>query len=99
MNSKLKAIKAIAENIVYEIDSGNCNLNEDELTTILEEAKSLVLPRSKYSVYQAAEYLRVSPRTLNNYVNSGKLRKPRSQSGFKEKFWYKEDLDMLIRRK
>ena len=49
------------------------------------------------SKYQCCEYLNISRTTFNNLVNEGKIKEGQKVQGFKEKFWYKKDLDKYIK--
>jgi hypothetical protein len=47
------------------------------------------------SYYQAAQYLKKSRKSIDYYIQQGWLT-PRSEAGFHEKFFYKEDLDKFL---
>lgn len=75
------------------IDKGNSNFSDDEITDALSYINNLTDKRmSKYSAYT---YLGVSRATFDNYVREGKLPRGIKESGFKELYWRKSDLDKL----
>ena len=81
--------------IVDNIDSGNSNLSAEELEEVCEMISILSNAESKLSKYQVIDKLHISRATFDNYVAKGIVCKGRSQQGFKEKFWYKKDLNKL----
>ena len=48
---------------------------------------------------QAADYIGVCRATFDNYVRDGFLPKGQEINGFKEKRWYKSDLDLFLMNK
>jgi predicted DNA-binding transcriptional regulator AlpA len=48
------------------------------------------------SKYQACSYLHCSRASFDNYVKAGLIPKGKHVIGFKEKRWYKKDLDNYI---
>ena len=92
MKNKLRIIKAILTQIINDIDTGNSNISEDQYDDILEQISFYTDVKSKMSKYQAAKYLNISRATFDNYVKAGKLPQGRKQQGFKELYWYRQDL-------
>lgn len=89
-------IKDLLLEIVDNIDSGNSNISEKESLELMEHLSRLTNKEEKLSKYQACKYLGVSRATFDNWVRAGKLPKGRKQQGFKELFYYKKDLDVLM---
>ena len=89
----IKIVRNLLFNIIDDIDSGNSNLDEKECEEIIEYITFLSNREEKLSVYQACKYLNVSRATFDNWVKEGKLPKGRKQTGFKELFYYKKDLE------
>lgn len=90
---KLIAIKYALEQIIYNIDSGNSNADDEELDELLDIINKATNTKNKLSKYQACKYLNVSRATFDNWVREGKIPEGKKEQGFKEKFWLKEDLD------
>lgn len=92
----LKAIRELLLKIVDSIDSGNSNITASEAIEIAKVLASYTDKTVRLSKYQACAYLNISRASFDNYVRSGKLPKGLKQSGFKELFWTKKDLDKFI---
>ena len=75
-----------------DFDAGNSNITEEQSEEITNTLSAILYQKQKLSKYQAYTYLGISRATFDNYVKSGKLPKGRKQQGFKEKFWYKNEL-------
>lgn len=92
----LNVIKNLLLKIVDDIDAGNTNISEQEEMLIIEALKSLRTdtPMSKYQAYT---YLNISRATFDNLVKEGRLPEGVKVAGFKEKFWYRKDLDKYIK--
>lgn len=92
----LNVIKNLLLKIVDDIDAGNTNISEQEEMLIIEALKSLRTdtPMSKYQTYT---YLNISRATFDNLVKEGRLPEGVKVAGFKEKFWYRKDLDKYIK--
>ena len=97
MNTILKLIKEQLLKIVGDIDSGNSNLTEKESLEALKALNKFTARDTWMSKYQAYSYLNISRATFDKYVKEGVLPKGKKESGFKEKFWYKADLDKYIK--
>ena len=75
-----------------KIDSGNCELNEDQAIDIMS-----VLGHQVLSKDEACSYLNLSRSRFDDLVREGKLPKGRKRRGFKELMWYKDELTQVIR--
>lgn len=80
--------------IIKELDAlldkfkaNTTDLTEDEAMDLLS-----VLFHQAMSKEEAADYLRVSIPTFNNYIALGKVPKGRKRKGHKELVWYKDEL-------
>lgn len=82
----LQVIKSILQNIIDQIDSGNCNMTDEEMSKTLDMLRQYANPEEKLSKDQVCSKLNVSRATFDNKVRSGKLPKGRKQRGFKELF-------------
>ena len=91
--SKIKLLKNLLLQLVNDIDTGNTNISEDAEEEIIDLVTKLTRVESKYSKYQACEYLGLSRATFDRYIKDGIIPAGRKESGFKELFYYKKDLD------
>lgn len=85
----LQIIKNNLLKIVDDIDSGNSNIDEDRAVNIIQ-----MLKVQEMSKRGAAEYLEMCRATFDNNVSNKQIPKGREVYGFKEKRWYKSDLDL-----
>lgn len=88
---KLELLKLGLKQVLNDLDAGNSNMTDEqceELMKLLQDSQ----PKSKLSYYKAAQYLQKSRKSIDYYIQQGWLT-PRSEAGFHEKFFYKEDLD------
>lgn len=95
--SKLEILKIGLEQIINNIDSNNSNATDEQIDSILDMVNKATNTQNKLSKYQACKYLNISRATFDNWVREGKLPEGLKEQGFKEKFWYKQDLDNLKR--
>lgn len=70
-----------------KIDAGTCELSEEEATQMLEVLSHIALSKE-----QACIYLNISRSRFDDLVRQGKLPKGKKRVGFKELFWYKDEL-------
>lgn len=91
----LEVLKRHLLRIVDDIDSGNCNLSEEELEqtiTLLQQFNT----RTQYlNRTQAAEHLHLSQRTFDRYVHDGIIPPGQHRRGDKQLFWSAADLDQV----
>lgn len=92
--SKIILLKTCLLNLIDRIDSGNSNIEEDQCEEIIEMINKMTVAKNKYSKYQSYKYLGLSRATFDRYVKDGLIPEGRKESGFTEKFWYKNDLDV-----
>lgn len=93
----IKLIKTILQQFINDIDSGNSNISEKEQLEVLNLLQKLT--QKEFSKLEAANYIGVSRATFDNYINKGFIPEGDKRIGFKEKFWYKKDLDTFIQKK
>lgn len=94
----LNTIKKQLSRIIEDIDCGNSNITETEAIEILKTLKEFTYKEKKLSKYTACQYLNISRATFDNYVKQGKLPKGKKESGFKELYWEKKELDEFIKK-
>ena len=74
-----------------KIDSGTCELSESEAMDIMS-----VLSHQVMSKEDACIYLNLSRSRFDDLVREGKLPRGRKRRGFKEKVYYKDELDIFL---
>lgn len=97
--SKIKLLKIALEQLIDDIDCGNSNTSDEDVTKILEMINTVSNTRNKLSKYQAMKMLNVSRSTFDKYVSDGLLPEGKKQQGFKEKFWELKDLQDFVKAK
>lgn len=93
--SKIELLRDVLQNAIDNIDCGNSYANEDQCDQLIEVVNKVVNTKNKLSKYQACKYLNISRATFDNKVREGKIPRGRKEQGFKELFWFKEDLDNI----
>lgn len=71
-----------------KIDAGNCEMTETEAMDLIG-----VISHQSMSKEQAYTYLNIKESKFDNLVREGKLPKGKKVLGFKEKRWYKDEID------
>ena len=94
----LKIIRSLLVNIIDRIDSGNTNITEEEGLEVINYLNKFNNKDEGISKYTACQYLNISRATFDNLVKEGKLPEGKHIQGFKEKRWYRKDLDDYVRR-
>ena len=90
-------LKSILVSLIDGMDAGNTNLTDDEMVFLTDTLRAFT--DDKISKYQAARYLGLNEKQFDYKVSKGEIPPGRKQIGFKEKFWYRSDLEHLIRHK
>lgn len=93
MNTLTKIVLKELRKVADKIESGNCELTEEEAIDILK-----VVANEAMSKDQACSYLNLSRSRFDDLVKEGKLPKGKKRRGFKELVWYKADLSLSIRK-
>ena len=92
----LNQIKILLQQIINNIDSGNSNITEEDELHIIDCLRKYTHKDEGMSKYSACQYLNISRAKFDNMVRQGLLPKGKKVIGFKEKRWYKKDLDRFI---
>lgn len=92
----LNQIKILLQQIINNIDSGNSNINEEDESHIIDCLIKYTTKDEGMSKYSACQYLNICRAKFDNMVRQGLLPKGKKVIGFKEKRWYKKDLDRFI---
>lgn len=78
--------------IVDDIDAGNTNASEEELTQIARFLNRTMRKDRSLTKYQAYTYLNISRASFDNKVRAGIIPRGRKVAGSRELRWYKKDL-------
>lgn len=93
MNNFLKkAVVKLLKETADKIDSGNCELNEEQAMDIMS-----VLGHEVLSKDEACSYLNLSRSRFDDLIREGVIPKGRKRRGFKELIWYKDELKTVVR--
>lgn len=93
----LKVIRALLQQYIDNIDSGNTNIDFQQQCDIIKILSNVNLGQeNEMNKTQAADYLGVSRATFDNYVRDGFIPKGKQVGNFKELRWYKSDLDLFL---
>ena len=84
-----KCLRGIAD----KIDAGTSEITEQEAMDILK-----VVAHESMSKEQACNYLNMSRSRFDELVRAKKLPKGRKQVGFKELCFYKDELDIAVKK-
>lgn len=94
MSNKLKIVRELLVQCINNIDSGNCNDDEESLNSAIESLSILNKGIPRISKIEACEkILKCSPRTFENYVALGIIPKAHKVGHFKELCWTEKDFD------
>lgn len=93
----LTQIKNILNQIIDNIDSGNSNITEEDEIHIIDCLRKYTHKDEGMSKYSACQYLNICRAKFDNMVKDGKIPEGKKVIGFKEKRWYKKDLDKVIK--
>ena len=87
----MQALKQLVVHLLRDtankIDAGTCELNSTEATELIE-----VISHISMSKESACIYLNISRSRFDDLIRQGKLPKGKKRVGFKELFWYKNEL-------
>ena len=87
MNIIKKTISKLLRKIADKIDSDTCELTEQQAMEIMS-----VIGHEVLSKEVACSYLNISRSKFDGLIREGKLPKGKKRRGFKELFWYKDEL-------
>lgn len=90
----LNILRDALQQIVNDIDSGNTNISQEQQLQILD-----IINRKEMSKTEAADYIGVSPSTIDNYVKKGFIPEGMKRQGISSKLWLKSDLDKFLKNK
>ena len=87
-----KLIARTLREIANKIDADTCELSEEQAMDIMSAISHEILSKE-----EACDYLNLSRSRFDDLVREGKLPKGRKRRGFKELFFYKDELIRAIR--
>lgn len=94
---KLSILKRLLQESIDNIDAGNSNFSEEELTNIIKDITKLNRGIKRISKREACErILHCSPSTFDNYLKLGLIPKGHKEYGFKELSWSEKDFDEAV---
>ena len=94
---KLNILKRLLQESIDNIDAGNSNFSEEELTNIIKDITKLNRGIKRISKREACErILHCSPSTFDNYLKLGLIPKGHKEYGFKELSWSEKDFDEAV---
>ena len=94
MNNFLRKYAAkILREAADKIDAGTCELDEDQVMDIASAIGHQVLSKD-----EACSYLNLSRSRFDDLVREGKVPKGKKRRGFKELIFYKDELEVVLRR-
>lgn len=89
-----KLIVKLMREYADKIETGNCELSEDEQTNILSILSHRVLSKE-----DACKRLNLQRSRFDDLVRLGKIPRGRKRTGFKELVWYEDELDAIVNSK
>lgn len=89
--SLLKYVVKLLRETADKIDTGNCELSEQEALDLIS-----VFGHEALSKDSACRHLNMSRSKFDNLVLQGKLPRGKKRRGFKELIYYKDELDNVV---
>lgn len=86
-----KLVAKYLRDIADKIDAGTSEVSENEAMDILR-----IIAHEAMSKAQASSYLNVSIKRFDGLLRERKIPQGKKRVGFKEKVWYKDELDKSI---
>ena len=86
-----KTISKLLRKIADKIDSDTCELTEEQAMDIMSVIGHEVLSKD-----EACSYLNISRSKFDGLIREEKLPKGKKRRGFKELFWYKDELSNYL---
>lgn len=90
----MQAFKSIVIKLLKEItrklEAGTCEITEEEAMSIINNMTHVAISKET-----ACKYLNMSRSKFDSKVLEGVIPEGRKRVGFREKVWYKDELDSL----
>lgn len=94
INVKIRILRGLLEEAIRNIDAGNSNHTEEELSEIIDDLTKLNRGVKRISkTYACEKILHCSPSTFDTYVKLGIIPPGHKEVGFKELSWSEKDFD------
>lgn len=94
INVKIRILRGLLEEAINNIDAGNSNHTEEELSEIIDDLTKLNRGIKRISkTYACEKILHCSPSTFDTYVKLGIIPPGHKEVGFKELSWSEKDFD------
>lgn len=94
MNLKIKILRGLLVEAINNIDAGNSNHSEEELSEIIDDLTKLNRGIKRISkAYACEKILHCSPSTFDTYVKLGIIPPGHKEVDFKELSWSLKDFD------
>ena len=86
-----RMIAKLLREVADKIDSGNCELSEEEALEIMGAVAHRVLSKE-----QACAFLNLQRSRFDDLVRDGRIPRGRKRRGFKELIWYEDELRQYV---
>lgn len=90
MQSLKKTVVRLLRDTANKIDSGNCEISEEEAMAIVNNMTHIAISKES-----ACRHLNMSRSKFDDLIRQGKIPEGKKRVGFKEKIWFKDELDRL----
>lgn len=90
-------IKNVLKQLIQSLENDTCSMTEEDMSDVLDVLRS-INDRKILSKYAACQYLNISRAKFDNLVKEGKLPPGIKLPGFKEKVWYRSNLDKSLKK-
>lgn len=87
-----KLIVKMLRNIADKIDAGNSELSDEQAVDLMS-----VISHRMMSKDEACEFMNMSRSSFDILVRQGKIPRGRKKRGFKELFWYEDELRKALK--
>lgn len=91
MHALKRMIAKLLREVADKIDTGTCELSEQEAIEIMGAVAHRVLSKD-----QACEFLNLRRSRFDDLVREGRIPKGRKRKGFKELIWYEDELRLYV---
>ena len=91
MQALKRMIAKLLREVADKIDTGTCELSEQEAIEIMGAVAHRVLSKD-----QACEFLNLRRSRFDDLVREGRIPKGRKRKGFKELIWYEDELRQYV---
>lgn len=91
----LNIVKSLLEQLLKDIESGNCNASEEELLELYQMVMQFRQDSAYLTKEEACRYLNISRATFDRRIADGQIPSGIKRSGLREKFWTKAMLNPL----